>query len=464
MTIALSHKVLGNLLQTALEAARVFNVMQCAQMQVGLLLRCEFAHGFGRAANDHAAVRELFAFCDQSPRAHNATFANFGAIEHDGPNADQGTITDSAPMQHHLMAYGHVVSYGQRFADVGVQHAAILNVGTAPDSDGLGVAAYDDAKPDTGVFGKFHISDDLGAVCDPGRMRNAGSKGIELVKGHDEVPRMEKPRIVKMELRQRALDAFNLTDPWQKAAATMALWREGSKLELDCQQSLLVPAEPGRPALPALVHPQDVPRRSPFTPEGHCALMHSIAHIEFNAVNLALDAIWRFGGMPPQYYLDWLRVAGEEAKHFTLLSDHLQTQGHRYGDFVAHDGLWTVCQSTRHDIVARMALVPRTLEARGLDATPIIQTKLRKVGTPRALTAVAILDTILAEEVGHVAIGNYWYHWLCHRDGLNSEVFYTQVASLHRAPRLKPPFNLTARRQAGFSELELLNLSTIAST
>ena len=261
-----------------------------------------------------------------------------------------------------------------------------------------------------------------------------------------------------MELRQRALDAFNLTDPWQKAATTQALGREAQGLSVDCLQVLQAPADPGRPALPTLVHPQDVPRRSPFTPEGHCALIHSIAHIEFNAINLALDAIWRFEGMPAQYYRDWQQVAVEEAQHFSLLSDHLQTQGHHYGDFVAHDGLWTVCHSTRNDVVARMALVPRTLEARGLDATPIIQAKLRKVATPRALAAVQILDTILAEEVGHVASGNHWSHWLCQRDGLDPLAFHAQVALQHRAPRLKPPFNVAARRQAGFSDAELRDL------
>lgn len=272
---------------------------------------------------------------------------------------------------------------------------------------------------------------------------------------------MEKPRIVGMELRQRALDAFNLTDPWQKAEATQSLWREAATLALDRHQALVAPVEPGRPAHPALVQPQDVPRRSPFTPEGHCALVHSIAHIEFNAMNLALDAIWRFEGMPAQYYSDWLKVAAEEAQHFKLLSDHLQTQGHRYGDFVAHDGLWTVCHSTRHDVIARMALIPRTMEARGLDATPLVQTKLRRVATPRALAAVEILNTILAEEVGHVAIGNHWFHWLCHRDGLDPVAFSIQAAINHRAPRLKPPFNLPARRQAGFSEAELDNLSQL---
>jgi uncharacterized ferritin-like protein (DUF455 family) len=261
-----------------------------------------------------------------------------------------------------------------------------------------------------------------------------------------------------MELRSRALSAFTLTDPFEKANATQQLWQSRTTLVLDTDQVLAREIAPGRPPAPALVHPQDVPRRSPFTHEGHSALVHSIAHIEFNAINLALDAVWRFDGMPAPYYHDWLGVAAEEAKHFTMLAHHLQDQGYCYGDFVAHDGLWTVCESTRHDILARMALVPRTLEARGLDATPIIQAKLQKVGTPRALAAVEILNTILAEEVGHVAIGNQWYHWLCARGNVDPEQAYQSVALQHNAPRLKPPFNVNARRQAGFSEAELARL------
>lgn len=183
--------------------------------------------------------------------------------------------------------------------------------------------------------------------------------------------------------------------------------------------------------------------------------MHSVAHIEFNAINLALDAIWRFEGLPTEYYLDWMHVAQEEAKHFMLLRAHLQTCGYAYGDFVAHDGLWTMCAATQHDVVARMALVPRTLEARGLDATPIIQAKLRKVGTTHALAAVDILELILQEEVGHVAIGNHWYNWLCQRDGLDPVGFYAQAATQYGAPRPKPPFNRTARKQAGFTDAEI---------
>lgn len=159
--------------------------------------------------------------------------------------------------------------------------------------------------------------------------------------------------------------------------------------------------------------------------------------------------------MPPDYYRDWLQVAFEEAKHFTLLNEHLKAQGYTYGDFPAHDGLWTMAENTRHDVTARMALVPRTLEARGLDATPIIQAKLRKVGTVAALQAVDILDIILFEEVGHVAIGNHWYHWLCQRNGLDPIAFHAQASAQSGGPSLKPPFNLEARKRAGFSQQEL---------
>jgi len=226
-------------------------------------------------------------------------------------------------------------------------------------------------------------------------------------------------------------------------------------------QALIAPIDshalPGRPARPGLLHHTAVARRSPATAQGRAVLIHAIAHIEFNAINLALDAIWRFAGMPEQFYLDWLRVAAEEARHFRLLQGHLrQHLGHDYGDFPAHQGLWSMCEKTAHDIVARMALVPRTLEARGLDATPLIQHKLRSVGTSDALAAVAILDIILAEEVGHVAIGNHWYGWLCARQVLDPVAHYADLVRRYEAPRPKPPLNEAARRAAGFTEAELL--------
>jgi uncharacterized ferritin-like protein (DUF455 family) len=188
------------------------------------------------------------------------------------------------------------------------------------------------------------------------------------------------------------------------------------------------------------------------TAEGRAALLHAIAHIEFNAINLALDAIWRFPGLPADYYLDWLQVAQEEAKHHTLLVAHLQGLGHAYGDFSAHDGLWVMTLKTRDDFVARMALVPRTLEARGLDATPPIQAKLAQAGDH---AAVAILDVILREEVGHVAIGNRWYRYACEQAGLDPVSHYRSLVAHYCAPRLRPPFNVPARLAAGFSAEEI---------
>jgi len=201
-----------------------------------------------------------------------------------------------------------------------------------------------------------------------------------------------------------------------------------------------------------LVAPQEVPSRTPFTLPGRAALLHSVAHIEFNAINLALDAVWRFAGMPAAYYSDWAQVASEEANHFTLLTEHLATLGCAYGDHLAHDGLWAMAERTAGDVTARMALVPRTLEARGLDATPPMQARLARAGDARA---VAILDIILRDEIGHVAIGNHWYRWLCERDGLDPVAHYVVLTQRYQAPRLRAPFNTAARLSAGFTAPEI---------
>jgi uncharacterized ferritin-like protein (DUF455 family) len=216
---------------------------------------------------------------------------------------------------------------------------------------------------------------------------------------------------------------------------------------------------------PQLVTHKAVPKRSIHTPFGFAAMVHSIAHIEWNAIRLALDAVWRFEGMPANYYHDWTVVAEEETKHFNLLEALLKDLGYSYGDFLAHDGLWHMCEITKGDIVARMGLVPRTLEARGLDATPLVQAKLKRMKLAgldsallaRALQLDAILDIILFEEVGHVAIGNYWYRWLCEREGLDAIAHYKKIALEFGAPRLKPPLNIAARLKAGFvvDELQL---------
>jgi uncharacterized ferritin-like protein (DUF455 family) len=254
-----------------------------------------------------------------------------------------------------------------------------------------------------------------------------------------------------MELRQRALQVLCIVDAAAKAAATRALAADAPPA--DAHTSLAEPPGlPGRKERPRLVAPADLPRRSPRSVQGRAALLHAIAHIERNAIDLALDAVWRFAGMPSDYYRDWLKVAGEEALHYSLLAEHLGTLGCAYGDFDAHDGLWTMAERTKGDIVARMALVPRTLEARGLDATPAIRKKLADAGDRRA---AEILDIILRDEIGHVAIGNHWYRWLCERDGLEPEALYPELARRYQAPRVKPPLNHAARRAAGFSEAEL---------
>jgi uncharacterized ferritin-like protein (DUF455 family) len=258
-----------------------------------------------------------------------------------------------------------------------------------------------------------------------------------------------------MELRESALRVLELADPATKAAQARALGESAAGLAVAAETPLPKAPLPGRPERPELIHPAKVAKRSPAKPEGLAALLHAIAHIEFNAINLALDAVWRFGAMPREFYLDWTRVASEEALHFTLLREHLMSLGYDYGDFAAHDGLWSMCEKTKDDVVARMALVPRTLEARGLDATPQIQDKLRQVGSRAAMRAVDILDVILRDEVGHVAIGNHWYKWLCEREGLDPVEYYGVLVDRYKAPRLYPPFNEEARLRAGFSAEEL---------
>ena len=279
-----------------------------------------------------------------------------------------------------------------------------------------------------------------------------------------------------LQLRPRALAILAEANVSEKCRLTsdLALAATQGRTHLEPEAIFQPPkaaAFPGRPAKPDLIDPAKVPTRSPFTVEGRAALLHAICHIEFNAINLALDAVWRFPGMPEAFYFDWLRVAGEEAYHFGLLHDLLQQlpapthgpeagQPYGYGSFAAHDGLWAMCEKTAHDVTARMALVPRTLEARGLDATPLIQAKLRKVGTPDTKQICDALDIILRDEIGHVAIGNRWYGWLCKQQGLDPVAHYRLLAQTHTAPRLKPPFNDEARRQAGFSEVEMAYLLT----
>jgi uncharacterized ferritin-like protein (DUF455 family) len=262
------------------------------------------------------------------------------------------------------------------------------------------------------------------------------------------------------ELRSLALQGLCTTDPQEKVAFTQNLYAQAATLSI--AKGALTPSRiiPGRPTQPMLMTHLNIPKRSPYTPDGLAALVHAVCHIEFNAINLALDAIWRFADMPRDYYLDWLRIASEEATHFDLLSTQLRAMGSHYGAFAAHNGLWDMTEKTADNITARMALVPRTLEARGLDATPPMQEKLRKVGSPEAIKLVAILEIILRDEIGHVAIGNRWYHWLCQRDGLEPVAYFRHLIAHYKAPQIKPPFNEAARRQAGFTDAEMQALLT----
>jgi uncharacterized ferritin-like protein (DUF455 family) len=261
------------------------------------------------------------------------------------------------------------------------------------------------------------------------------------------------------ELRADALQCLLEADPAAKAAAVAAMAQAHLAGERHIDVGAILPVTgsiPGRPAKPELVPPRQVGKRSMATVEGRAMLVHALAHIEFNAVNLALDALWRFPGMPEQYYTDWLRVSREEAYHFSMLAAHLQTLGYRYGDFTAHDSLWEMVEKTCGDVMARMALVPRTLEARGLDAIPPLRAKIAQAGD---MEAARILDIILDDEIGHVEIGNRWYRYLCEQRGLEPRATYDELAKRYKAPALKGPFNFEARRLAGFTETELTDLA-----
>ena len=261
------------------------------------------------------------------------------------------------------------------------------------------------------------------------------------------------------ELRAGALASLLETDPVAKTrmVAELAELHRNGQVQVDNTASLYPSGTiPGRPDRPELVPPRLVGRRSMATNEGRAMLVHALAHIEFNAVNLALDALWRFPCMPRDYYSDWLRVAREEAQHFELLSNHLATLGYAYGDFPGHDSLWEMVGKTTGDVLARMALVPRTLEARGLDAIPPLRAKLAQAGD---LAAATILDILLRDEEGHVEIGNRWYLHLCAERGLEPISTYDELTVRYKAPVLKGPFNLEARRRAGFSEAELARLA-----
>ncbi|MBU3557460.1 ferritin-like domain-containing protein [Polynucleobacter sp. Ross1-W9] len=259
-----------------------------------------------------------------------------------------------------------------------------------------------------------------------------------------------------LELREASLAILASADAQAKVNQLLHLFDEYQDQKISLDVSSKIEAQgltlPGRPVKPELVLPKLVPKRRMDTPEGRAGLLHSLAHIEFNAMNLALDAIWRFSDMPKEYYEDWLKVAKEEAYHFSLVNEHLHSLGFSYGDFPAHNSLWEMVERTTDSVIARMALVPRTMEARGLDAVPAIRDRFKQIKEARA---VEILEIILNDEIGHVLIGNRWFNFLCSKDGLSPIAAYRELAAKYRAPILKGPFNMEARKQAGFTAEEL---------
>jgi uncharacterized ferritin-like protein (DUF455 family) len=257
-------------------------------------------------------------------------------------------------------------------------------------------------------------------------------------------------------LLPRLAAALAATEIGQKIALTVALAADWQAGLLDWQDPTPVALTCGRPAKPELVPHKQVLQRNPQNPEGRARLLHAIVHIEFTAINLALDHAARFPGLPEPYYADWIGVAAEEAEHFLLLRQRLQALGHDYGDFPAHASLWTMAEKTEGDVLARMALVPRLLEARGLDATPPIQRKLEAAGDH---ASARVLDIILRDEIGHVGLGDRWFRHLCAERKIEPESTYRELLMRFKAPWPQAPMNEAARLAAGFTAGELAGLT-----
>ncbi len=257
-------------------------------------------------------------------------------------------------------------------------------------------------------------------------------------------------------LQQSCYDALMETNPQNKCAITQHLHEQMQKHALSIDhKAALKNIQPGRPEKPELVLPKQLHKRGIGKQSGRNHLMHAVAHIEFNAINLALDAAYRFAGQPRQFYSDWIRVASEEAKHFGLVCHYLEKHNIDYGDFPAHDGLWDMCVRTQDNVLSRMALVPRVLEARGLDVTPSIIEKLSAVGDS---DAVHVLEIIFNDEIDHVRIGSDWFVYHCKQQALEPQATFLDCVKKHLHGELRGPFNLTARQKAGFTDSELAYL------
>jgi len=252
-----------------------------------------------------------------------------------------------------------------------------------------------------------------------------------------------------------AADCLATADPREKCAKTRAYAAAFFAGHLPTEAVAPSPEPirfPGRPERPTLVHPKHLPKRGLGSPAGRAAFLHAVAHIELNAVDLAWDAVYRFREFPADFAADFVRTADDEARHFGLLATRMADLGHAYGDFDAHNGLWEMAEKTAGSALARMALVPRVLEARGLDVTPGLIERLRDVGDAES---IAVLEVILREEVAHVAAGSRWFRWLCEREGLKPWPTFAGLVRAHASRAVQGPFNWDARRRAGFDEEEI---------
>lgn len=267
---------------------------------------------------------------------------------------------------------------------------------------------------------------------------------------------------MKNTVHERALECLQENDLEAKMACVERLSRAWQAGELDLVSPPALPLvdQAGHPQKPELVAPRRVPRRRLGTVEGQAAMLHAIAHIEFNAINLALDAVYRFPNMPEAFYDDWIKVAVEEVYHFGLVRQRLRDLGYEYGDFPAHNGLWGLAQQTAHDPLVRMAMVPRVMEARGLDVTPDIMRRFESIGDRQT---VEVLKVILRDEVGHVEAGSRWFHFLCGERGLDSEKTYFSLIAEYLRGHVSCPLHKEARKAAGFSESELNRLEALCA-
>ncbi len=262
-----------------------------------------------------------------------------------------------------------------------------------------------------------------------------------------------------MDLRARAAEALAAAEPTEKVTLSRRLaadWRAGH-VAPPCRDAPALPLRPGRPARPVLAAPREVPKRKIGAGvEGRVALLHAVAHIELNAIDLAWDMLARFAGpeLPREFADDWVGVAADEAEHFTLLCERMSALGASYGDMKAHDGLWQAAERTGHDLLARLAVVPTVLEARGLDVTPVMIERLEKAGDR---DSAAALRRIYLDEIGHVAVGVRWFRHVCAERGLNEAATWRALVRQHCDAALKPPFNIPARESAGLPQAYYLS-------